>query len=467
MPTAKKSTTKKKPSGAKKKATSAKRGVKKTTATKVSTTRKRAVRKPAAKAPVASPRKTVVLQTMSDGAFIHNESPQVGMYRKIAVGFFVLTVVLFAAIFFTSVRRATITLSYIPELFTYADVIQLAPERVDEKTIAGTVEVREVVLSNRYAPQGREQVEVPVSGTVTIINNHTKDQPLVKTTRLLSPDGKLYRLSNGVVVPAGGEVTDVEIYADQDGDEFAIDPTEFTIPGLWEPLQKKIYAKNTEPFIGGLIERGVIAAQDMQDAESDMREQLVSYATGLIEQEEVEAQSHLDTFIVTLDSLSIERSAEIGDEVQELTLKGKANAVVVRYQKEELQELVRAQLNQEAIPEYLQLGYDPSLLTVRVESYDLETGRAQLSLFEQMPKVLVESSPQFSVEQFFGKSQFSIIQDVELLDGIDHIGVQVEFFPYWVHKVPKVGGTVGVTIEQIPFDEEDTMSSSTVEAPLL
>jgi hypothetical protein len=43
------------------------------------------------------------------------------------------------------------------------------------------------------------------SGTVTIINNYTKDQTLIATTRLLSPDD-IISFNRNVTVPAGGQI---------------------------------------------------------------------------------------------------------------------------------------------------------------------------------------------------------------------------------------------------------------------
>ncbi len=78
-------------------------------------------------------------------------------------------------------------------------------------------------------------------GTVQIINTSTNPIFLVKTSRLLTTDGKLYHLAEGVSSPAGSKVQ-ASIYADQNGSASVIGPSKFTFPGLSADLQSSIYA---------------------------------------------------------------------------------------------------------------------------------------------------------------------------------------------------------------------------------
>lgn len=97
-------------------------------------------------------------------------------------------------------------------------------------------------------------------GTVIITNNFSSAaQPLVATTRLLSAEGKLFRLVEGVTVPGRREgengepgVVEASVVADQSGSDFNIAPTTFTIPGFQGgPKFEKITARSTKPMSGG------------------------------------------------------------------------------------------------------------------------------------------------------------------------------------------------------------------------
>ena len=89
--------------------------------------------------------------------------------------------------------------------------------------LAGVVNSLDLTYKKTYPATGEEIIGQEVVGEVIIINNYTKNQPLVATTRLLSPDGKLYRLKETVNVPAGGTVK-AAVYADEPKEEMAIGP---------------------------------------------------------------------------------------------------------------------------------------------------------------------------------------------------------------------------------------------------
>jgi hypothetical protein len=114
-------------------------------------------------------------------------------------------------------------------------------------------EIQTINLSIKHesAPQGNgTTVDAFASGTVEIFNELNLVQPLVATTRLLTPDGILFRIQNGVTVPANGSVK-VVAKADKKGASGNIPPTSFTIPGLSAVRQKSVYAKNTSHFTNG------------------------------------------------------------------------------------------------------------------------------------------------------------------------------------------------------------------------
>src|SRR3989339_681891 len=167
----------------------------------------------------------------------------VGMYRKIALSFVVLTVVLLAVIFYFSFTRVTITLIPNQERVSNNLIFDIYDsENADSVSAMGVPGiVRQITIEDKkeYQASGSNVIGKEVVGKIDIINDYNKNQPLVATTRLISSDGKLFRLKETVNVPVGG-LKDVEIYADEAKPEMATGPTTFTIPGLWAGLQDKI-----------------------------------------------------------------------------------------------------------------------------------------------------------------------------------------------------------------------------------
>lgn len=83
------------------------------------------------------------------------------------------------------------------------------------------------------------------SGRIIIYNQYSSDaQKLVAQTRFESPEGKIYRIQEPVVVPSFGSV-EAAVYADKDGEEYNTGLVDFTIPGFkGNPRYEKIYARS-------------------------------------------------------------------------------------------------------------------------------------------------------------------------------------------------------------------------------
>lgn len=405
-------------------------------------------------------RHTIVLQSMTDDRARREDRAvrpmqnHIALYRNIALGFFVVTLLLLGGIFFTSVRKATVDVTYAPAKISFTDVVQLGKNRgQDGRSVAGSVEVKSVTVTKTYSPNGTEKIEIPISGTVRIKNETARSQPLVKTTRLLAPDGKLYRLTASVVVPANSELKDVAVYADVVGPTQGLAAgTQFTIPGLWEPVQKKIYAIADAELKGGIDERGVVTQSDVQRAEADIRTALIAQAQGDAQRAGENAAFTVSS--VTLDGLQLERKAEPGKTVGPFTVTARAKAVVVRYNGSQLADVVRARIATQPVEPYARVDFDATQVTVRVESYDVARGEAQLSLLVPLVKVLRQDAEALAPEQFAGKTREDIDALVKELQGVESVRSEVTFFPYWITKVPSVGGTVEVQLHMVPDTEK-------------
>jgi len=118
-------------------------------------------------------------------------------------------------------------------------------------------------------------------GTIVIYNDFSAEaQSLVATTRLESPDGKIFRLQKSIVVPgktSSPGAIEADVIADQAGESYNIDPTTFTIPGFkGNPKFDKFSGKSVKKMSGGGSggsEVKSIARADLDKAEADARVQ--------------------------------------------------------------------------------------------------------------------------------------------------------------------------------------------------
>jgi len=119
----------------------------------------------------------------------------------------------------------------------------------------------EIITAQKIASQsvkgsGTKAVHSSASGTLTIYNTQSKSQRLIANTRFATTAGLIFRIRTAVTVPAGttakpGSVT-AKVYADQEGSQYNVGPTSFTIPGFaGTPLEAEVYARSTSAMSGG------------------------------------------------------------------------------------------------------------------------------------------------------------------------------------------------------------------------
>ncbi len=143
-------------------------------------------------------------------------------------------------------------------------------------------------LSEKFEATGQKYLESKARGTVFIYNSYSSNKQFLKVeTRLLSDEGKLFKTTKGVTVPGAkiqdGEIIpsriEVEVIADEAGEEFNILPSKFKIPGFeGSPKFKGFYGESVKAMTGGA--KGnvkFVTSQDFQKAKTLMEERLLEF----------------------------------------------------------------------------------------------------------------------------------------------------------------------------------------------
>jgi hypothetical protein len=143
-------------------------------------------------------------------------------------------------------------------------------------------------ITQLFAASGEQSVSVKAQGIVTIYNAYSSSpQTLVATTRFVTPDGKIFRLVNEVVVP-GAAVTNGEIVpssinasvvADQPGPSYNVSSTpKLAIPGFaGGPKYNAFYGSIASGTSGGFVgNRAVPTASDIATAKQKVTDILTS-----------------------------------------------------------------------------------------------------------------------------------------------------------------------------------------------
>ncbi len=367
--------------------------------------------------------------------------PPVRFYRTIAVTFLIVTLVLLGVIIFFTSKKANIVIVAKTDNKNINLEVEIGPEKDNNLTVVGLVTTTKVSFRYAYSPTGNKTSDGIATGQVTLVNETGVSQTLVQTTRLLTPSGVLFRLSDRVSVPANGQIT-AEVYADQPGAGGNIGPSKFTIPGLNEDKQKVIYAFSDVAMTGGIKTVGVLSAEDIQAAKSDF--------TNKVKQEVEKNLGEDGTFsqkLIFVPDGNIQVDTEVGKEVSEFNLSGTSTAVVVFYNKEDLRAILSREVASRVdttMEKVLSLNKEPQ---VTLATYDVVANKARLSVYQDILLTLDVNGEKLAVNNFFGKKKDEIERYVR---GLSHVvGADVKFSPSWMRTAPSVPDKVQVVVKNV------------------
>jgi len=280
-------------------------------------------------------------------------------------------------------------------------------------------------------PEG-EGKEVPgiATGMVTIYNEMSFSQGLIATTRLLTPDDKLFRIKEGVTIPAGDKVA-VEAYADQVGPSGNIGPTSFTIPGLSPARQKQVYAKSEQPFAGGLSTIKILTNTDFTRAREAAESQLIEQALeefSKVDLPTTSANIYLSNTITT-------SSDNPGDEKNSVTVTSSAMAYALSFNKEVVLAQIKQALDQSLSQNQSILAFNEESFSYTIINIDDAESTAKLQAYLEGFATLQSDTELIDTRELVGLSVEEIQNRLLTNDAIQE--VQVKFSPFWVSRAPR------------------------------
>ncbi len=363
-------------------------------------------------------------------------------FRKISIGFVVLALILLIFIVYFSFAKATIVLTLSQKPKTLSFDLTVSPTST-QSDLRGRIVSKEIEVSKEFFVQNFTEQPGIATGKIRIINNHTRNQPLVKTTRFLSPKGILFRLKDTVNVPAGGEIV-AEVYADKEGAESNIGPTKFTIPGLSANLQQKIYGISDKPMTGGVRRIGVLTEDDIQRGQQgflqSLDEEIKNQFSDQLLDNEVIANK-----LIKKEVLSQQVSNKAGEEVEKFTVSGKVLAQVILLDPDELLRVAKEKYKQKVMGQEKIISWQVDDFDYQIKSLDQENNNAVINV-----KLTAEVQGNFDLDKFNKKEiagfdkkgieyYFSQYPSIE--------GVEVKFWPFWVKSAPALASRIEVKIK--------------------
>lgn len=367
--------------------------------------------------------------------------PSVRLYRRIAAGFLSVTAILLVVVLYLATVQATIQVKTQEEAVEREFVARVATEPQSSEDVPGAIFVSTKEETRTFVAEGDgEEIPAKASGVVTIHNESASAQPLIATTRLLSEEGVLFRIVEGVTVPAGGTVQ-VEARADQEGKEGEIAPSRFTIPGLNATKQEVIYATSEQAMVGGTILRKVITVEDLDGAQEELADELEA-ALDIEWRDQISGQ--LDGVTIIREVLDKRSDTEPGSEVGTFAISTIIRFTGIYYDSNRLKQIAELKL-QEHVPSGQVLArVNEDEMIIAHNRNDVENGTAHFDITVPGVAVLKTTADVLDKENLVGLTAAEAESFLENNETIrDAI---VELKPFWVRKIPRLQDHITIEI---------------------
>jgi len=359
--------------------------------------------------------------------------PPSRLYRSIAVGFSALVALLAATTLVLALSRAEIVITPAREEkeLKSSFMVSATPEDTPD-TIAGSITAETMTLAAASPITEGKLIEDRAHGVMTVINHYHRNQPLVTTTRFLSPDGVLFRSTRTITVPAGGRV-DVEVRADQPGEKGEIGPSRFTIPGLWAGIQDKIYGESKAAMTGGERRVTTITAADLEKARAALA---ALQATTLHELNEKKEQPHM---ILSLEKLSESILTPAGSEADAARIEGAFTLTTVTYDPDALSAYLAQQVA---------LRFDgtdriaPASVSLAIER--AAKSSALLTAIQKVSAAARAEDLALDPRLLKGKKTAEASRILEAVPGIGKVAIAIQ--PAFLKRLPRLPDHIKITI---------------------
>lgn len=371
--------------------------------------------------------------------------PLASIYRKIAISFVVLTALLVGVIIFFSLSKATIIITPKQEIIS-AEFLVSAQKAADDASvgaaIVGLYKEDELEQDGRFEATGLTDKQGQALGKIVIKNISGRDQPLVATTRLLSSENALFRMKQGAVAPAKGEV-EVEVYADEPGKGGDIGPSQFTIPGLSPSRQKEVFGQSKTAMAGGAQKARSVTGDDLEKAKAEIIERAMNKAK---EEFGKTPAATLGGILAESEILGVLADAKSGDERQTFSVKVKMKIRLLAYDKAGLEKIALEKVSANIPADRELVKFNKDALVIRVKNADKDSGEAQLAVYADAEARLDASSPILDTIKIAGMEPGQAEQYLKSFDAIEK--VEVKLFPSWQKRIPTIPDRIKIIIKK-------------------
>ncbi len=306
-------------------------------------------------------------------------------------------------------------------------------------------------LESRYPATGKKAVQKKATGKITVYNAYSSDpQPLVASTRFVTPDGKIFRLAKGTTIPGAKIVSgkvipssiDLSVIADKPGSDYNIGPVNyFSVPGFeGTPKYQGFYGESKDPMSGGVIgEVPVPTDSDIKLAKTEavakIEAELKNKITGKIPSS-LKIIDGASSFVVLSQKVNQET-----DEAGNFVVTIEARLDLGAFKEEDLLKMLSLKMKKDIGAEYSFKSQEIIYAKARLDS---DAGRLSFPLdFKSVASRSVDVD--LLRQQVLGKTEADLRALILTLPDLDT--AHISLWPFWVTRVPTAPSKVKIVVE--------------------
>jgi len=321
--------------------------------------------------------------------------------------------------------------------------------------IPGKYIEEEKIISQEFSSSATVLKKRKARGVIRVYNNYsTFPQAFIANTRFMSESGKVFKTPKRIVVPGkefkkGKWVAgfcDVEVVAVEEGEEYNIGPSVFSLPALsGTPLYTKFYGQSFSPMKGGFKkEVPQVTQQDLDNAKQILSKR------GFKESElslkaKVPSEYVLVEDAINQEVVEVFPLVEAGQEVERFTFQIKIKSKALVFKKSDLEDFskwfIYSQIKQDQdggsedreIIKRKEIQEQSLKLNWRVKDVNLRRDKIILSL-EGSCNLYPDISRKVLKEMVKGKTPVQIKDILKKEPQI--IKSQIKIWPFWIKQVP-------------------------------
>ncbi len=375
--------------------------------------------------------------------------PRIALKLPLIIG----VVILFLGgvfLYLTLQAKAMVVIKPILEPIKIEDEIQVSSNQAqidfEKKIIPGKIIEKQVEKQETFKSTGKAVEQFGAQGSIFVYNNISPAMPLnlKQGTRFISSkDGKIYKakdkisllkatMANGKQTPS---VTEVQVIAEKEGEEYNIGTAKFSIPGLvGTALYYNIWGESREKIEGGSqkqVDR--ITQNDIDNAEENLIRALKETAVvGLTEQT-------LSGFSFNKEAIDFNEpefscSQAVGDNLIEFNCNAKLTAKTLIFKDSDIQDIALGLIDKKLSS--TKKLYDKSLITSLISKNSLTENKNLIFNLKIDAKLYNDIDQAVLIADMAGKSK----EDIRILLNNNYPQIEkidTEFWPFWIKRVPK------------------------------